>query len=171
MLIFKVNFFGGGADMSNRARLAVYFLAAGLMLEGCAGLEPFSQEGGNSMGDLERDQLTAGEAAFAKKLTSAPGLNLEELKSQWGQIEKALTRGELTVYRWRQTATVIPPQGQGGRSEPVVFSCLAMFIVNQSDTVVDATSEGRCLDYRLMPAWQPSITQSSGGTRGAGNLL
>lgn len=160
--------------MLNRVRLVVYFLATGLMLEGCAGLEPFSQGGDNSMGDLERDQLdqlTAAGVAFAEKLTSAPGLNLEGLKRQWGQIEKALTRGDLTVYRWRQTATVIPPQGQGGRSEPVVFSCLAMFIVNQSDTVVDATSEGRCMDYQLMPAWQPIITQSSDRARGAVNPL
>jgi hypothetical protein len=152
--------------MLNRVRLAVCFLAAGLMLGGCAGFEPFSEGGDKPVGDPESDQLTAGEAAFAKKLTSAPGLNLEGLKSQWGEVEKALTRGELTVYRWRQTATVTPPPGQGASPDPVVFSCLAMFIVNQSDTVVDATSEGRCLDYRLMPAWQPTITQSSDGARG-----
>ena len=40
-----------------------------------------------------------------------------------------------------------------------------MFIVNQDGVVVDATSEGQCLDYKLMPLWRPVINADGDGRR------
>ncbi|MDR0881573.1 MAG: hypothetical protein LBP55_03405 [Candidatus Adiutrix sp.] len=111
-------------------------------------------------------QLSDGRAAFKQKLGEAPGKTLARIKKEWGALEKGPSHGDMTGYTWRQTARLTVPAGEANpanpsqpktAARPQTASCMAMFIVNNDEKVLDATSEGQCFDYRLMPAWQPSI--------------
>ena len=147
--------------------LAVLFLAgcSGWGLFSGPGPKPESQPAPSSPEVSARAELKAARASFQKKLGAAVGLTLAELRKQWGEVSKPVTLNNLTVYRWFQTARVTPPPDAGEALEDesqaadtLVFSCLAMFIVNdETESVVDADSEGPCYDYRLMPSWRPVI--------------
>jgi hypothetical protein len=163
-------------------------LLAAILLSGCAGLwtkdagQPGTPNGKPAPAAAESglEQLKAAQIAFEEKLAAAAGLKLEQLRRQWGQVRKSVSKRDLTVYHWAQTVTVTPPpdvvspsvQAAGEQpavAEPAgekVFSCLAMFIIDNNGFVVDAASKGQCLDYRLMPAWRPVVTEAEPGGGG-----
>ena len=146
-----------------------------MMTTGCAGVINdwfgFGDDSGKS-GDKARQQLSDARASFDQKIKAAPGKSMSQLQKEWGKLEQGVSRDGLTVYRWRQTAKVTPPAGEtvmpaSNSSGQETFSCLAMFIVSYEGVVVDATSEGQCVDYQLMPAWRPNVTQSTDGNTGS----
>ena len=151
--------------------IAILALGSGCALTEWMGFDGGSsgQSGsGTSRQEVAQRQLNDARAAFAKKLDDTRGKSLAQLNKEWGGLDGGISREGLSVYQWRQTARLTPPQGEVtkvGNSGATVASCMAMFIV-QNGVVVDATSEGECLDYRRMPAWQPYITQSSDGRKG-----
>ncbi len=150
-----------------------------LLSAGCGAVKEWFDGFGTSSGrgrpsqpgvSQARQQLTDAQAAFDKKLQSAQGKDLAQVRKDWGGLEPGVSRDELTVYRWSQTARITTPKGEvspvssGGGT--ATASCLAMFIVDANGTVVDSASEGQCFDYRKMPAWQPRITESTDGRTG-----
>lgn len=154
-----------------------YFLIllALVLLPGCAwwnSLFDGGDSGGqpkSSGGPSPRQQLSEARASFDEKIKAAPGRNLSQLKREWGELERGLSQNDLTVYRWSQTARVTAPAGEAApasNNDQQTTSCLAMFIVSYDNTVVDATSEGQCFDYRLMPSWKPYIVESTDGKTG-----
>lgn len=125
--------------------------------------------GGKSGAQSARQQLSDARASFDEKIKSSPGKKLGDVKKEWGELEKGLSQNDLTVYRWSQTAKVTAPAGEvapASNNSQQTTSCLAMFIVSGDGTVVDATSEGQCFDYKLMPAWKPFIVESTDGRNG-----
>lgn len=145
--------------------IAILALGSGCAVGEWMGLGGSGQSG-KSAQKVAESQLNDGKAAFSQKLDDARGKSLPQLQKEWGSLDGGLSRDSLTVFQWRQTARLTPPEEESGKPQnPVMASCLAMFIV-QNGVVVDATSEGQCFDYRLMPAWRPYITQSSDGRKG-----
>lgn len=115
-------------------------------------------------------QLAEGRASFEQKIIASRGASLSKLRTIWGSLEPGISRDNLTVYRWSQTAKLTTPTGmvtKASSAPPATSSCLAVFIVDRKGVVVDANSEGQCFDYRFMPAWKPVITQSTDGKTGA----
>lgn len=148
-----------------------------LLAAGCGNVRDwFDNLGGGSPSQPSRptasspkQQLNDARASFDQKLRNAQGRTLAEVRKDWGRLEPGLKRGDLTVYQWRQTAKITTPKGEvkpassGGAG---TASCMAMFIVGPDDVVVDSTAEGQCYDYRRMPAWKPTVTQSTDGLTG-----
>ena len=139
-------------------RKLCFFLAL-LIFSGCASFEqqpvsPPPPEQRKVSATAAQAQYRAAQKAFNEKLEAAPGLTLAALRVQWGQVRQGITRGVSTIYHWTRTITVTPPEGTAGALTPRTMSCMAVFIV-QDGVVVEASSEGQCLDYGLMPAWQP----------------
>ncbi len=148
-----------------------------LLTAGCGDVRGwFDQIGGGSSGQSGRStasspkqQLNDARASFDQKLQNAQGRSLAEVRKDWGRLEPGLKRGDLTVYQWRQTAKITTPKGEVAPASSrgaSTASCLAMFIVGPGDVVVDSTAEGQCYDFRRMPAWQPTVTQSTDGRLG-----
>ena len=108
-------------------------------------------------------------ASFEEKIKAAQGRTVSQVRKEWSDLEAGLRQGDLTVYRWSQTARVTAPAGETvptSANGQQTTSCLAMFIVSADGSVVDATSEGQCFDYRLMPDWKPFIVESTDGRTG-----
>lgn len=142
---------------------------AAFLVSGCALGGLFS--GGSSRSSTAaspREQLSAGRASFEQKIKAASGQTLTKVQNDWGRLDQGLSREGLTVYKWSQTARLTTPAGEvtPAQSGQETTSCLAMFIVNRNGVVVDATSEGQCYDYRMMPAWRPYIVESTDGQTG-----
>jgi len=158
----------------------VLILIALFMTSACAGGDWFGGlfgggdgGGGSKGGDQAQKQLAAARDSFERKLQAVPGQSLAEVKQQWGRLEAGLRREGLTVYTWKQTAKivdpnpkVVPASNNKGQRKAETVSCLAMFIVNEQQVVMDATSEGLCLDLRQMPAWKPNVTEATNGQLG-----
>ena len=158
-------------------RKYLLILAVVLLTSGCAVSDWFgggsSSSGGSRFGgaDQGQQQLTDAKASFERKIKAAQGQSLTQVQKDWGRLERGLSRDGLTVYRWSQTAKITPPSGakaaQAGTGGQETASCLAMFIVDPYNMVVDATSEGLCLDLSRMPAWNPYVTESTDGRAGS----
>jgi Prokaryotic membrane lipoprotein lipid attachment site. len=147
-------------------------LSAVFLLSGCAFGDWFgggSGGGRSSTSASPRQQLSDGRASFDQKIKAAAGQSLSRVQKDWGRLEQGLSRDGLTVYKWSQTARLTAPAGEvtPAQSGQETTSCLAMFIVSPDGVVVDATSEGQCYDYRLMPAWRPYILESTDGRSGS----
>ncbi len=142
--------------------------AAAAMVSGCATFDDWFG-GRPSTSNAPRQQLSDGRASFDQKIKNASGRPLTRVQKDWGALEPGVSRDGLTVYTWRQTARLSTPAGEvtQAKTGQETASCLAMFIVNANGVVVDASSEGQCFDYRLMPAWRPYITESTDGRTGA----
>ena len=120
------------------------------------------------------NQYKAAQEAFQKKLDAATGLTLAQLRAQWGQVRQGITHNKSTIYNWVRTISVTPPpeaaaklglgDGQEAPDQPLALSCMAVFIVSQDKVVDEAFSEGRCLDYNLMPGWKP-VVETAGGLK------
>ena len=143
-----------------------------LIFSGCAWQKEPRTDGAKSQvpSASARAQYRAAQNAFQEKLNAAPGLTLAELRAQWGQIQQSFTRNNLTIYHWRQTISVTPPAGASAvldlagetvDGQALSLSCLVYFIV-QSGEVVEASSEGLCLEHGLMPAWNPENITAEG---------
>ena len=148
----------------------VLVLAMMILATGCVVDDWFGGGGGQKWAaSTPKQQMSEARNSFDRKIQAAAGKSLNSVQKEWGRLERGLSRDGLTVYQWQQTARVTTPSGEvskasGGRE---TLSCLAMFIVNDRDgKVVDATSEGQCYDFSLMPAWKPVITNSTDGRRG-----
>jgi hypothetical protein len=118
------------------------------------------------------NQYQAAERAFQEKLAAASGLTLSELRARWGQVHQNITQNKLTIYNWVRNLTVTPPPEAAAKlgladayaetdtpaeaDQTMTLSCMAVFII-QGGVVVEAFSEGRCLDPGLMPAWRPVV--------------
>lgn len=141
------------------------------MATGCTGFLEWFDDPGQPAPKTANQQLSDGRVAFEKKLTDSKGLSLAQLRRKWGSLEPGISSDNLTVYRWSQTAKLTPPLGAVSQasSAKTTSSCLAMFIVDPKGHVVDAASEGQCFIYRLMPSWNPLITQSTDGKTGVVN--
>ena len=115
-----------------------------------------------------KKQLMAGKASFEQKLNDSIGLDMSDLLDEWGTLEPGASRSGLTVYHWKQTANLMlpPNSSENNIATPKTASCLAMFIVGPNKEVMDATAEGQCFDYELMPLWEPIVTQSTDGKIG-----
>lgn len=158
----------------------LFIVLALFLLPGCAWLNGlFGSDGGGSHGGKRpaskpsssspRQELSDSRASFDEKIKAAVGQNLKQVKKEWGELETGLSQGDLTVYRWSQTAKVTTPAGEtmpASNTGQQTTSCLAMFIVSGDGRVVDATSEGQCFDYSLMPSWKPVIVESTDGKTG-----
>lgn len=148
-----------------------------LLSAGCGAVKEWvggvgGSPGGGGQPDVSqaRRQYADAQAAFDQKLRSAQGETLARVTKDWGGLEPGVSQGELTVYRWIQTAEITVPKGEAvpaSSSRNITASCLAMFIVDANGAVVDSVAEGQCFDYRKMPAWQPRITESTDGRTGA----
>jgi len=153
--------------------IAILVLGSGCALTEWMGFDsgPSGKSGqsGKSQQEVAQKQLNDARASFNKKLDDSRGKTLAQLNKEWGGLDGGISREGLSVYQWRQTARLAPPQGEvtkvGNAQGTTLASCMAMFIV-QNNVVVDATSEGECLDLSRMPAWRPYITQSSDGRKG-----
>ncbi len=152
---------------------------AAFMTSGCAasdwfgGLFSGSDSGGrvSGGGNVSQKQMAAARESFDRKIQAVPGQTLAQVQREWGRLEAGLSRDGLTVYTWRQTARITDPnpkvvQASQGSAKGETASCLAMFIVNPNQVVMDATSEGLCLDLYKMPAWRPHITEATDGRLG-----
>lgn len=146
--------------------LTVFFVSG---CGGFGGLFDGGPSGGPSTAGSPRQQLNDGQASFDRKIKAANGQSLSKVQKDWGRLERGLSRDGLTVYKWSQTARLTAPAGEvtPAQSGQETTSCLAMFIVSPDGVVVDATSEGQCYDYRLMPAWRPYILESTDGRTGS----
>ncbi|MDR1043932.1 MAG: hypothetical protein LBP33_02290 [Candidatus Adiutrix sp.] len=155
----------------------VLILAVLILSSGCAfndwfgGSSSSSSGGGSRFGgpDQGAQQMADAKNSFDQKIKSAQGQSLAQVQKDWGRLERGLSQGGLTVYRWSQTARITSPGGkvaQASSGGQETASCLAMFIVDPYNTVVDATSEGLCLDLTRMPAWKPYVTESTDGRTG-----
>jgi hypothetical protein len=142
------------------------FVLALLIFSGCAGTAPWPE--GRKRPGTPMAQYNAAQKSFQDKLTKSVGLTLAELKSQWSQMRQGPTRNQSTIYTWVRTISVAPPPGaatelgltslgEAGEPSSLSLSCLAVFIVGQDGVVAEASSEGRCLDPKLMPDWRPRI--------------
>lgn len=140
------------------------FLVSGCALDGWFG----GSSSRSSTTGSPREQLVVARASFEKKIKAAHGQTLPKVQNDWGGLDRGLSRDGLTVYKWSQTARLSVPAGEvtPAQSGQETVSCLAMFIVNPSGVVVDAASEGQCYDYRLMPAWNPYVVESTDGRTG-----
>ena len=148
-----------------------------IVFSGCAWLDSPSVEPTRQIQPAgAKAQYKAAEDAFQKKLNATVGLPLAELRAQWGRVQQGVSRNNITVYHWQQTIAVTPPpraaaevgleSGKAGNpaGQALALSCLAVFIV-QHGVVVEASSEGRCLDPSRMPGWRPEIrTAGAAGT-------
>jgi hypothetical protein len=120
------------------------------------------------------NQYKAAERAFQEKLAAASGLTLSELRARWGQVQQNITLNKLTIYSWVRNLTVTPPPEAAAKlgltdtpaetdtpagDETLTLSCWARFIVQsgQGGVVVEASSEGNCVEPGLMPAWRPAV--------------
>lgn len=151
---------------------SILVLLAVILASGCGGfggLFDGGPVGGPSTAGSPRQQLSDGQASFDRKVSAANGQSLSKVQKDWGRLERGLSRDGLTVYKWSQTARLTAPAGEvtPAQSGQETTSCLAMFIVSPDGVVVDATSEGQCYDYRLMPAWRPYILESTDGRTGS----
>ena len=148
--------------------IAILVFGSGCVVTEWMGLDGPSGPSGKDPQVAAQQQLNDARAGFDKKLEAARGKSLAQLNKEWGGLDGGISREGLSVFQWRQTARLTPPQGEVtkvGNQGATMASCLAMFIV-QDGVVVDATSEGECLDLRRMPAWKPYVTQSSDGRKG-----
>lgn len=147
--------------------LLAVFLASGCGVGGWFGGGPGGS--GPSTAGSPRQQLSDGQASFDQKIRAANGQSLSKVQKEWGRLERGLSRDGLTVYKWSQTARLTAPAGEvtPAQAGQETASCLAMFIVSPDGVVVDATAEGQCYDYRMMPAWRPYILESTDGRTGS----
>ncbi|MCL2029357.1 MAG: hypothetical protein FWG97_02945 [Deltaproteobacteria bacterium] len=144
-------------------RKLCFFALACFIISGCAGHEqqPASPQRKVSSAAGAQAQYKAAQKAFQEKLDAAPGLTLAALRTRWGQVQQGITHNNSTIYSWTQTITVTPPtEGASGALPPRNLSCMAVFIF-RGGVVVEASSEGHCVDQSLMPAWRPLITTAT----------
>ena len=149
----------------------ILILAALVLATGCVADDWFGGGGSQKKwaASTPKQQLAEARNSFERKINAAQGKPLNTVQKDWGRLERALSRDGLTVYQWQQTAKVTTPSGETTKasSGSETFSCLAVFIVDDTTgKVMEATSEGPCYDYSLMPAWKPVITKSTDGRRG-----
>ena len=147
------------------------------LVPGCAWWNGLFGGGGASSGGKvttssripPRQQLNDARASFDEKIKAAQGRTVSQVRKEWGDLEAGLRQGDLTVYRWSQTARVTAPAGETAPTSAngqQTTSCLALFIVSADGSVVDATSEGQGVHYRLLPGWQPVSVEPTAGRTG-----
>ena len=145
-------------------RKLCFFALAFFIVSGCAGHEQPPESHQRKVSETgAQAQYKAAQKAFQEKLGAATGLTLAALRTRWGQVQEGITHKGSTIYHWTQTLTVTPPSdGAAGAPPTRNLSCMAVFIV-RGGVVVEASSEGHCLDQSLMPAWRPVITTAAEG--------